>query len=235
MTGGGTQRKDERVVLYIEDVESSALLVDRALRRLPHVRVVMAKNGHEARELIASTSCDVILSDLNLPDVSGAEWVAELVASVSNTGIPVVVVSADATSASKESALAAGATGYLTKPVDLRELIAVVSELTSAPPAPPGTVGERESPPRALVDRYLAEAVADLARLRQAVAAGDLGSVESVAHRLRGSSAVFGADAVAALLDRLEVMAREHSLDGADGLVDEAEGALARFRVDGTG
>jgi len=231
MTDGGSEHADERVVLCIEDVESSALLVDRALRRLPNVRVVMAKNGHEARELIASTSCSVILSDLNLPDVSGADWVAELVASVRDTGIPVVVLSADATSASKEAALAAGAIGYLTKPVDLRELIAVVGELTSAPLAAPGTAPEREGPPRALVDRYLAEAAADLARLRQAVAAGETSSVEALAHRVKGSSTVFGAAEVAAPLDRLEVMARDHSLEGADGLVDEADAALARFRA----
>ncbi len=227
MTDGG----DERVVLCIEDVESSALLVDRALRRLPKVRVVMARNGHEARELIASTACSVILSDLNLPDVSGAEWVAELVASVRETGIPVVVLSADATSASKEAALAAGATGYLTKPVDLRELIAVVGELTSAPL--PGAAPEREGPPRALVERYLAEAAADVARLRQAVAAGETSAVESLAHRLKGSSTVFGAAEVAAPLDQLEAMARDHSLEGAGALVEQADVALARFREAG--
>jgi CheY-like chemotaxis protein len=232
MTNGGRASAEERLVLYVEDVESSALLVDRALRRLPNVRVVMAKNGHEARELIASTSCALILSDLNLPDVSGAEWVAEVVASVRDARIPVVVVSADATSASKEAVLAAGATGYLTKPVDLRELIAVVGELTSAPPLAPGTAPEREGPPRALVERYLAEAAADLARLRQAVLAGELSSVESLAHRLKGSSAVFGATDLAALLDRLEAMARDQGIEGADGLVDQADAALVRFRAD---
>jgi CheY-like chemotaxis protein len=232
MTDGGPAGADERVVLYVEDVESSALLVDRALRRLPNVRVVMAKNGHEAREFIASTSCALVLSDLNLPDVSGAEWVAELVASVRDARIPVVVVSADATSASKEAVLAAGATGYLTKPVDLRELIAVVGELTSAPPPTPGAGPEREGPPRALVERYLAEAAADLARLRQAVVAGELSSVESLAHRLKGSSAVFGAADLATVLDRLEAMARDQVIDGAFGLVDEADAALVRFRAE---
>jgi CheY-like chemotaxis protein len=226
-----TDAEPERIVLYIEDVESSALLVDRALRRLPGVRVVMAKNGHEAREVIASTACTVILSDLNLPDVSGAEWVAELVATVSAARIPVVVVSADATSASKEAVLAAGATGYLTKPVDLRELIAVVGELTAAPAGPPGTIPQREGPPRVLVERYLAEATSDLVRLRQAVAAGEATTIETLAHRLKGSSAVFGATDVAAVMDRLEVIGREHSLDGAEPLVTEADAALARFRA----
>ena len=88
----------ERVVLCIEDVESSAQLVDRALRRVPGVRVVMARNGQEAREVVATTDCAVVLTDLNLPDVSGAEWVAELVRAVGPAGTPVVVVSADATS-----------------------------------------------------------------------------------------------------------------------------------------
>jgi CheY-like chemotaxis protein len=218
----------ERVVLCIEDVESSAQLVNRALRRVPGVRVVMARNGREARQVVATTDCAVVLTDLNLPDVSGAEWVAELVRTVGPAGTPVVVVSADATPARKDAVLAVGATGYLTKPIDLRQLISVVSELAGRTPAPAEPADQ--GPPRALVERYLAEATADLSQLRDAVAAGDRASVEALGHRLKGGSVVFGAADLAALLDRLEAMASADRLDGAGDVLDEADLALAAFR-----
>jgi CheY-like chemotaxis protein len=219
----------ERIVLYVEDVESSAQLVDRALRRVPDVRVVMATNGSEARELVQSLPCALVLTDLNLPDVSGAAWVAELVAAVGPRGVPVVVVSADAMAASREAAMAAGATDFLTKPLDLRQLIGVVTHLarTPAPDLPP----EPEGPPRALVERYLADATTDLGRLRDALAAGAPGPVASLAHRLKGSSTIFGASEVAAPLDQLEAAAGEGDLDAAGRLVDEAAAALDRFRA----
>jgi CheY-like chemotaxis protein len=222
---------DECLVLCIEDVESSALLVERALRRIPGVRVVMARNGHDALELVASTRCAVVLTDLNLPDVSGAEWVAELVGTVGSAGTPVVVVSADATPARKEAALAAGATGYLTKPIDLRQLISVVGELAGAPGGSGANPrSEPAGPPRALVERFLAEAAAELDLLRQAAAAGEPGPIGALAHRLKGSSAVFGAADLAAVLDRLEVGAREGHLDDAAALLDQADAAFAAFR-----
>jgi len=221
----------ERVVLCIEDVESSAQLVDRAQRRVPGVRVVLARNGHEARQLVASTGCAVVLTDLNLPDVSGAEWVAELVRTVGPAGTPVVVVSADATPARRDAVLAVGATGYLTKPIDLRQLISVVAELAGpdeAAPSPPAPVDDGQ--PRALVERYLAEASAGLSQLRDSVATGDRPSVQRLSHRLKGGSAVFGVADLAALLDRLEELAGDDRLDGAGAVLDEADLALAAFR-----
>jgi CheY-like chemotaxis protein len=247
----------ERVVVCVEDVPSSAQLVDRALQRVPGVRVVLAGSGREARQQLAATTCALVLTDLNLPDVSGAGWVAELVATVGASGVPIVVVSADATAASREAALAAGATEYLTKPIDLRQLIAVVSDLafgpvraspataagpaeaasapSAAPPAPEAAAAALsvldDRPPPELVARYLAEATTDLDRLRAAVAAGDPAAVVALAHRLKGSSTIFGAAEVAAVLERLEALVAPGRLGDAGPLLDEAVGALARFRV----
>ena len=233
----------ERVVVCVEDVPSSAQLVDRALQRVPGVRVVMAGSGREARQQLASTTCALVLTDLNLPDVSGAGWVAELVATVGASGVPIVVVSADATAASREAALAAGATEYLTKPIDLRQLIAVVSDLafgparaasaTAAGPSvdAPSAAALDDRPPPELVARFLAEATTELDRLRAAVAASDPAAVSALAHRLKGSSTVFGAAEVAAVLERLEALVPPGRLGDAGPLLDEAGAALARFRV----
>jgi len=224
----------ERTVLCVEDVESSAQLVLRALRRIEGLRLVMAKKGSEARQLLESTRCDLVLTDLNLPDVSGAPWVQELVASAD---APVVVVSADATPSTVEAVRDAGATGYLTKPVDLRQLMDVVRQLAWAGEAGDSSVGSRAPandyrPPRALIDRFLVEAAVDLDRSRHAVAAGQCAEVAWLAHRLKGSAVVFGVADLPELLDRLSDMARDDDLEGAGTVLDGADQALACFRVD---
>ena len=81
---------------------------------------------------------DVILLDLNLPDLPGDQVLDRLHADAVTAEIPVIVVSADATPRSIRRLLQRGASGYLTKPVDLRELHKLIDQLimTSRPRAP---------------------------------------------------------------------------------------------------
>jgi CheY-like chemotaxis protein len=70
-----------------------------------------------------------VLLDMHLPDLNGLELLQRLKADPATAGIPVVVVSADATAAQIDAALQAGASLYLTKPVSVAELLAAVDEV----------------------------------------------------------------------------------------------------------
>ena len=110
-------------VLQIGDNPSNLALVQSVLERRPDVRLLSAADGRLGLELAREHRPDLILTDLHLPDMSGADVIRQIRASASTSEIPVVVLSADATPAEIKRLLAAGARAYLTKPLDLGELL----------------------------------------------------------------------------------------------------------------
>jgi len=76
---------------------------------------------------------DVVLVDLHLPDLDGHEVLEQLKADPATADLPVVVLSADATASQVERLRAAGAADYLTKPLDVERLMAVLAGDVTAP------------------------------------------------------------------------------------------------------
>ena len=119
-------------VLYIEDNLSNVRLIERALERLGDVRLLPAMLGRLGLDLAREHRPDVILLDLHLPDIAGEEVLARLVAEPATRRIPVVVLSADASSSQADRLLASGARAYLTKPIDVLAFLDLVGELLGA-------------------------------------------------------------------------------------------------------
>jgi CheY-like chemotaxis protein len=116
-------------VLYVEDNPTNLLLVERIMARRPDVQLLTAMRGDLGLELAATHCPDLILLDLHLPDLGGGEVLARLQADPATSDIPVVIVSADATPGQIDRLMAAGALHYLTKPLDVGELLAVLDRL----------------------------------------------------------------------------------------------------------
>ena len=116
------------VVLYIEDNPSNLQLVQRLLSHRPEIRLLTAMQGGLGYELARQHTPDVILLDINLPDVGGDVVIRQLRADEKTRHIPVIVVSADATPGQIQRLLQAGAHRYLTKPFDVRELLSLLDE-----------------------------------------------------------------------------------------------------------
>ncbi len=121
-------------VLYIEDNPSNLQLVRSLLSRLPHIRLLTATSGRAGLELAQRSVPDLVLLDLGLPDISGAEVLARLRADAMTGTIPVVVVSADATGSQRRRLLAAGAAAYLTKPLEVGLFFSTVEQTLRANP-----------------------------------------------------------------------------------------------------
>lgn len=113
-------------VLHVEDDPASGELVRQLLCRHGGVDLVQAPDGATALTLARRDRPDLVLLDLGLPDVGGESVLAELRADPVTAGIPVVVVSADATDGQVARLQAAGAAAYLTKPVAVGQLLALV-------------------------------------------------------------------------------------------------------------
>ena len=118
-----------QTVLYAEDNPSNLRLVERVLGERGGVRLLAAPRGEVVQGLARQHRPDLVLLDLHLPDLDGEEVLRRLQADPRTTGLPVVVVSADVTPGQVERLLAAGATEYLTKPLDVPRFLEVVERV----------------------------------------------------------------------------------------------------------
>jgi PAS domain S-box-containing protein len=115
-------------VLYIEDNVSNRRLMERVLARRPGVRLIAAAEGQTGLDLALAEQPDLILLDLHLPDMNGDDVLRRLWEDARTRAIPVAVLSADATPAQARRMLAAGATAYLTKPIDISQVLQLLDE-----------------------------------------------------------------------------------------------------------
>jgi signal transduction histidine kinase/CheY-like chemotaxis protein len=116
-------------ILYVEDNQLNVALVRRALGRRPSMTLLTASDGRSGIAAAAASGPDLILLDLQLPDMPGQDVLTALRATESTREIPVVVVTADATSAQRQRLEARGVRAYLTKPLDIRRLLGVIDDV----------------------------------------------------------------------------------------------------------
>jgi signal transduction histidine kinase/CheY-like chemotaxis protein len=115
-------------VLYIEDNVSNVRLVERILEHRRDIVLIPAMQASLGLALAREHRPSLILLDVHLPDSSGDEVLKELRSDPLTATTPVVVVSADATSRQIARLMAGGANAYLTKPLDVKEFLAVLSD-----------------------------------------------------------------------------------------------------------
>ena len=122
-----------KTLLYIEDQELNLRLVERILHNRPEYRLLTALLGGLGLELARLHRPDLVLLDLNLPDISGVEVLRRLKTDPVLKEVPVLMVSADAMSDRIEQLLALGADGYLTKPYKVTEFLRRIEEMLALP------------------------------------------------------------------------------------------------------
>jgi CheY-like chemotaxis protein len=125
-------------VLYIEDNIANVKLVEHIVCLRPGITLLSAMQGGGGLELAQQHRPALILLDLNLPDMGGLEVLHRLRRDPATAGIPVVVVSADASPGQRQRLLAAGASTYLTKPYEIASLLELIDVhcLSGDPRAP---------------------------------------------------------------------------------------------------
>ena len=111
---------ERRTVLCIEDNPSNLELIEQIFAARPQIAVITALQGARGVELAHEHIPDLVLLDLDLPDISGSQVLARLQADPSTKDLPVVIVSADATERQRERMLSRGAHAYITKPLNGR-------------------------------------------------------------------------------------------------------------------
>lgn len=112
-------------ILIAEDVESNYLYLKAVLSKL-NAEVFWAKNGLEALDLCDSNAIDLVLMDLQMPDMNGYE--ATEILKRKKPGLPIIAQTAFAMSDDREKAMEAGCDDYLAKPIKSKDLLNAVAK-----------------------------------------------------------------------------------------------------------
>jgi signal transduction histidine kinase/CheY-like chemotaxis protein len=228
-----------RVLLAEDNVVNQKLAV-HLLEKQGH-EVVVANDGKEALAQLERQSFDLVLMDVQMPEIDGLEAAAQIRASEKGTGrhVPIVAMTAHAMKGDRERCLEAGMDDYVSKPIQARELLNVMARV-APPSAGAATVVDADTALQTLggdpaLLHQLAHAFLDdyprsLAQVRAAVTAGAATAVERAAHSLKGAVGVFGAPSAVAAAQRLETLGRLGALEEATGAFAALETELLQVR-----
>jgi chemosensory pili system protein ChpA (sensor histidine kinase/response regulator) len=127
--------EQERLIVVADDSISVRKFVGRMLEKNGY-RVKLAADGMEAAELVAQHGCHLVITDLEMPRMTGYELMVQLRQSPTTRRIPVMVVTSRAGAKHRDRAIKEGAAAFLTKPVQEDQLIAAVEQLMGAEARP---------------------------------------------------------------------------------------------------
>jgi CheY-like chemotaxis protein len=139
-------------VLHIEDNLANVDLVERVLAQRPDITVVPAMLGRLGIELARRHHPILILLDLNLVDLPGAEVLQILRGDPVTADIPVAIISADAMPRQVQRLMSSGAVAYLTKPIDIHRLLEVVDDAVAQVSASAPAVDDERPDTRPLAE-----------------------------------------------------------------------------------
>jgi CheY-like chemotaxis protein/HPt (histidine-containing phosphotransfer) domain-containing protein len=234
-------------ILVAEDNEINRRLVARLLEKQGH-EVSYAKNGHEVLAATERQSFDLILMDVQMPQMDGLEAATNIREKElgTKTHTPILAMTAHTLQSDRDRCLAAGMDGFISKPLRKKEFLQAIAQ-ACGPGIGEGPEGEVEEKPIVDVDAVLLRFDNDkallqeavelfqhgiprlMSQLREAVDRGDLILVERIAHSIKGSAGNFGGMAAAESATNLEWMARKGDLSEAAEVLENLEGELDRL------
>jgi len=118
-----------KTALVVEDSAIMREIIVSSLSILPDVNPVEASNGFEALKMLPQMTFDIILTDINMPDINGLELLSFLKNHPQYKSIPVVIISTEKSEADRKRGLALGADDYLTKPFEPEDLQFIIRRL----------------------------------------------------------------------------------------------------------
>jgi two-component system, sensor histidine kinase and response regulator len=241
-------------ILVAEDNPTNQKLL-RALLELHHHDVTMVGNGREALDRSAAADFDLVLMDVQMPEMGGLEATEAIRARERDTGghLPIVALTAHAMSGDKERCLEAGMDGYVAKPLRPDELFGaierccgpfeagVAEDTKAAEPAARRAIEETAllaafGGERSILVQTAQVFLDDLPRmmdrLRRAIGAGDLKEVADAAHALKGAAGLFSQGDAFSLARKIEQLGHDGSAAGLDEAFPKLEAAAETLAAD---
>lgn len=232
-------------ILLAEDNPTNQKVALAMLARMGATTDV-AENGRVALRMFLKQPYDLILMDVEMPVLDGIAATRRLRALARRHpaagAVPIVAMTAHAIKGFKERCLEAGMNDYIVKPIDPRELSALLQHYLTAP-APAAApvvfdetglrerIGSDDGLIRELIATYVCDVGARLDSVETALQTGDVTTVRLQAHTLKGSSGSVGMVEMQRLSAQLEDLVQQNNLAGAQAAIPELRAALARVQA----
>lgn len=241
------------VILVAEDTPANQKVVRSILSKRGH-QVHIAHNGREALDLHETLAIDVILMDVQMPTMDGLQATRAIreLDDPAKANVPIIAMTAHAMQGDRERCLTAGMDGYLAKPIDAKQVVSLVEELSAVEPreaaifAPPATepsvpaspfdrdvalarLGDDEGLLFDLFDYYREDSATLLDSLQSELEAGKFSEARRAAHSLKGLSSNLEASAVTDLAAAVERLAHEQRGEEARQLLDPLRRAVTEL------
>ena len=230
-------------ILVAEDNAVNQRLALLMLERLGYGADVVS-NGAEALEALERRRYDVVLMDVQMPELDGLEATRRVHERWGSSRPRIVAVTAGALSEERDRCFAAGMDDYLSKPIRIEELSAALGAVRPGSLEQPATAALDEAALEQLrstlgdtataeiVETFLNEGPRLFADLHKAVESGDAPALRLAAHTLKSNAATFGATALAELCQKLEAIGESGTVAGASELVARADAEHEHVRSD---
>jgi len=246
-------------LLLVEDNPTNQLVAKGILNKLGYALIDTASSGAEALRLLAQNPFDIVLMDVQMPEMDGftaTRAVRSRSSATLNPDIPIIAMTAYAMAGDREKCLAAGMSDYLTKPISPEALRLVLEKWLkggSEPQdsrqaeAPQADQGQRMVLDKAdlerrmlgdqqlvamLVERFMDDAPGWLLRLRSALELGEPRGAHIAAHGLHGSCGNMSAHAMQSVVHEIELHCREGRITEALARMPDLEQEWARLRTE---
>jgi two-component system, sensor histidine kinase and response regulator len=236
-SAAGAGKSAKLRILLAEDNPVNQRVALHILQKGEH-SVLAVGNGREAVDALAREQFDVVLMDVQMPEMDGFEATNAIRTKEKITGshLPIIAMTAHAMQGDRERCLEAGMDEYLSKPVRAAELLRVIQQFApksiaeSIPDAPAQAIGEpavfarqtaldrfngEEQLLEEVVELFVSDAPNRLADVRTSLEQGDPKRLQNAAHSLKGSAGYVGAERVAAQALKLEELGRRGDLSAA--------------------
>ncbi|HEX7150420.1 MAG TPA: ATP-binding protein [Thermoanaerobaculia bacterium] len=210
-------------VLVVEDNPVSQEFAAEALRRMGH-RVVVVGDGDDALAVMAANRFDLVLMDVQMPGIDGLEATRTFRAQGGRT--PIVGLTAHTRREDRDACLEAGMNAVLSKPIDARQLAAVIRQVTGVESIVDAVGGNLTLLAR-VTDAFAKQTPSLIAAMRDAVTTRDREALYQCAHKLKSSVSNFSEEAAAGLAVELESAARTEDFDKAAALMPRLEAAVS--------
>ena len=242
--------KQELQILLVEDNSVNQILAQRLIRKRGH-HIVVANNGREALAALENQRFDLILMDVQMPEMSGLEVASAIRIKEKTTGehIPIIATTASAMKEDRERCLKGGMDAYISKPIERAVLFETIDRLTGrSKEAKPANAGSRSRDPVFDVDAaldsldgdfellreiaviFLAQSPKHMEKILEAVSKRDPKLLERAAHALKGAAANLLAQGVVEAASKLEEIGRTGYVAGAKQAIGSLEGELGKLR-----
>ena len=223
-------RRQPLNILLAEDNEINRKVALLMLQQMGYMADI-ATNGVEAVRMVCSGNYDVVLMDMQMPDMDGLEATRRIRLECPAPQPVIIAITANAMAGDREKCLAAQMNDYLSKPIEPKDLERVLTRHRDSA----GSIdlsrlaflrGIQADTVNSLVLTYLSDARLRFAEIRAAINLQDGIGLATSAHKLKGSSANLGVRRIADWSSALEQMGRNQAFEAAPQLIERLESEL---------